>query len=81
MTDKTPIQSILSILISHNKLNKECPEVLEIIESYLAYERYTIEKAFRTGKELGNSYLEIGEDKFYLTANQYYIQTFKTNEV
>jgi len=80
MTDKTPIQSILSILTSHNKLNKECPEVLEIIESYLVYERYTIEKAFRTGKELGNSYVEIGEDKSYLTATKYYYQTFNTGQ-
>lgn len=80
LQDKTPIESILSILKSHIKLNNECPEVLEIIESYLSYERYVIEKAFRTGKELGNCYVESGEDKFYLTATQYYYQTFNTGQ-
>jgi len=45
---KTPINSILFILKSHKGLNKDYPEVLEIIESYLETER----------KEIINAYLQ-----------------------
>jgi len=80
MKNETAIQIILRLLSSHDKLNKQCPEVIEVIESYLEIEKKQIEDAFKIGKDLGNSYVEINEDKFYLTANQYYIQTFNTNE-
>lgn len=77
---KTSIMKLVDLLKTHELLMHKCPEVLEIIESYLSYERYVIEKAFRTGKEIGNCYVENGEDKFYLTATQYYYQTFNTGQ-
>lgn len=64
--DKTAIQSILSILEAHDKLNKECPEVIEVIENYLAHERYQIELAYKHGSRLGNT----------LTPTKYYYQIY-----
>lgn len=45
---KTPLNSILFILKSHKGLNKDYPEILEIIESYLETEK----------KEIINAYLQ-----------------------
>ena len=45
---KTPVNSILFILKSHKGLNKDYPEILEIIESYIETEK----------KEIINAYLK-----------------------
>ncbi len=45
---KTPLNSIIFILKSHEGLNENYPEVLEIIESYLETEK----------KEIINAYLQ-----------------------
>jgi len=55
MKKETSIEIILRLLSSHYKLNKECPEVIEVIESYLEIERLQIQDAFNDGYSLGKN--------------------------
>jgi hypothetical protein len=79
MKNETAIQIILRLLSSHDKLNKECPEVLEVIESYLTIEQIQITSAWNDGYLLGvNGFIL----ENYSTGKGYYEQLYKvTNEV
>jgi hypothetical protein len=78
MKNETAIQIILRLLSSHDKLNKECPEVLEVIESYLTIEQIQITSAWNDGYLLGvNGFIL----ENYSTGKGYYQQLYKvTNE-
>jgi hypothetical protein len=78
MKNETAIQIILRLLSSHDKLNKECPEVLEVIESYLTIEQIQITSAWNDGYLLGvNGFIL----ENYSTGKGYYEQLYKvTNE-
>ena len=79
MKNETAIQIILRLLSVHDKLNKECPEVIEIIESYLEIEKMDISSAWNDGYMLGvNGFIL----ENYSTGKGYYEQLYKvTNEV
>ena len=79
MKNETAIQIIVRLLSSHDKLNKECPEVLEVIESYLTIEQIQITSAWNDGYLLGvNGFIL----ENYSTGKGYYEQLYKvTNEV
>ena len=66
---KSPINSILFILKSHEGLNKDYPEVLEIIESYLETEKNEIINAWIDGAANTNAYPDF--------ALNYYNETFE----
>jgi hypothetical protein len=79
MKNETTIQIILRLLSLHDKLNKECPEVIEIIESYLEIEKMHIECAWNNGYLLGKNGFILEN---YSTGNEYYKEVYKvTNEV
>jgi hypothetical protein len=77
MKKETAIQIILRLLGSHDKLNKECPEVIEVIESYLNIEQNQITSAWNDGYLIGK-YGSILEN--YSTGRQYYNYKYITNE-
>lgn len=80
MKNETAIQIILRLLSYHDKLNKECPEVIEVIESYLDIEKNQIIEAYRNGRTDQQS--SIG--KWYNRSSlNYYNDTFNkvTNEI
>ena len=78
MKNETAIQIILRLLSSHDKLNKECPEVIEIIESYLEIEKMDISSAWNDGYLLGKNGFILEN---YSTGKGYYQQLYKvTNE-
>lgn len=66
---KSPVNSILFILKSHEGLNKDYPEVLEIIESYLETEKNEIINAWIDGGVNTNAYPDFAE--------KYYNETFE----
>jgi hypothetical protein len=79
MKNETAIQIILRLLSSHEKLNKECPEVIEVIESYLEIEKIQITHAWNDGYWLGKNGFILEN---YGTGKGYYEQLYKvTNEV
>ncbi len=79
MKNETTIQIILRLLSLHNKLNKECPEVIEIIESYLEIEKMHIASAWNDGYWLGKNGFILEN---YSTGKEYIEQIYKvTNEV
>jgi hypothetical protein len=78
MKNETAIQIILRLLSSHDKLNKECPEVLEVIESYLTIEQIQITSAWNDAYLLGKNGFILEN---YSTGKGYYQQLYKvTNE-
>ena len=78
MKNETAIQIILRLLSSHDKLNRECPEVIEIIESYLEIEKMDISSAWNDGYLLGKNGIILEN---YSTGKGYYQQLYKmTNE-
>jgi hypothetical protein len=79
MKNETTIEMILRLLASHYKLNKECPEVIEIIESYLEIEKMHIALAWNNGYLIGKNGLILEN---YSTGKEYVEQIYKvTNEV
>ena len=78
MKNETPIQIILRLLSLHDKLNRECPEVIEVIESYLEIEKQQISNAWNDGFLLGKNGFLLEN---YSTGKGYYEQVYKvTNE-
>jgi len=76
MKNETALQIILRLLSSHDKLNKECPEVIEVIESYLETERLQISKAWHDGSVLSlNGYIL----ENYSDSKGYFEQNYKVN--
>ena len=71
---KTPVNSILFILKSHKGLNKDYPEILEIIESYLETEKKEIINAYlqKRGKVDMTKALKLWDE-----AENYYDKTFE----
>ena len=79
MKNETAIQIILRLLSVHDKLNKECPEVIEVIESYLTIEQIQITHAWNDGYLLGKNGFILEN---YSTGKGYYEQLYKvTDEV
>ena len=79
MKKETSIQIILRLLSVHDKLNRECPEVIEVIESYLEIEKQQISNAWNDGFLLGKNGFLLEN---YSTGKGYYEQLYKgTNEV
>jgi hypothetical protein len=79
MKNETAIQIILRLLSSHDKLNKQCPEVIEVIESYLTIEQNQITSAWNDAFLLGRNGFILEN---YSNGKEYYEQLYKvTNEV
>ena len=79
MKKETSIQIILRLLSVHDKLNRECPEVIEVIESYLEIEKQQISNAWNDGFLLGKNGFLLEN---YGTGKGYYEQLYKvTDEV
>ena len=79
MKKETSIQIILRLLSVHDKLNRECPEVIEVIESYLEIEKQQISNAWNDGFLLGKNGFLLEN---YSTGKGYYEQLYKvTDEV
>jgi hypothetical protein len=76
MKNETPIQIILRLLSVHDKLNRECPEVIEVIESYLEIEQIQITSAWNDGYLLGKNGFILEN---YSTGKGYYQQLYKVN--
>jgi hypothetical protein len=62
---KSPINSILFILKSHKGLNKDYPEVLEIIESYVETEKKEIINAYNKGYDINSLCSFPDSEKYY----------------
>lgn len=78
MKKETSIQIILRLLSVHDKLNRECPEVIEVIESYLEIEKQQISNAWNDGYLLGRNGFILEN---YSTGKEYVEQVYKvTNE-
>jgi hypothetical protein len=78
MKNETSIQIILRLLSVHDKLNRECPEVIEVIESYLEFEKNEIASAWNDGFLLGRKKFILEN---YTTGKEYVEQVYKmTNE-
>ena len=75
MNKETPIQIILRLLNLHDKLNKECPEVIEVIESYLEIEKNEIASAWNDGYLLGRNGFILEN---YSTGKEYYNEKYKS---
>ena len=73
MKSKSTIESLLFILSSHQRLNRECPEVIDIIENYINIEKMHIASAWNDGYWLGKNGF-ILED--YSNGNQYYEKVY-----
>jgi len=76
MKNETAIQIILRLLSSHDKLNKQCPEVIEVIESYLTIEQIQITSAWNDGYLLGKNGFILEN---YSTGKGYYEQLYKVD--
>ena len=76
MKSQTSIQIILRLLSLHHKLNKECPEVIEVIESYLEIESNQIASAWNDGYLLGRNGFLLEN---YSTGKEYVEQVYKVD--
>lgn len=75
MKNETPIQIILRLLSLHDKINRECPEVIEVIESYLEIEKMNISSAWNDGYLLGRNGFILEN---YSTGKEYYNEKYKS---
>lgn len=79
MKKETSIQIILRLLSLHDKINRECPEVIEVIESYLEIEKQQISNAWNDGYLLGRNGFLLEN---YSNGKEYVEQVYKvSNEV
>jgi hypothetical protein len=69
MKSKSTIESLLFILSSHQRLNRECPEVIDIIENYINIEKMHIASAWNDGYWLGKNGFILEN---YSNGNEYY---------
>jgi hypothetical protein len=74
MKNETAIEIILRLLSVHTKLNKQCPEVIEVIESYLETEKQQIIEAYRNGRSDQQSQVP---RYFNRTSEQVFNETFQ----
>jgi hypothetical protein len=74
MKNETAIEIILRLLKLHTKLNRECPEILEVIESYLDIEQMQITSAWNDAFLIGKNGF-ILED--YSNGKEYYNAKYK----
>jgi len=74
MKKETSIQIILRLLSVHDKLNRECPEVIEVIESYLDIEKQQISSAWNDGFLLGKNGFILEN---YSNGKEYYNEKYK----
>ena len=77
MKKETTIEIILRLLSAHDKLNKECPEVIEVIESYLMIEKNQITSAWNDGFLLGRNGFILEN---YSNGKEYVEQIYKIDE-
>ena len=75
MKSKSTIESLLFILSNHQRLNRECPEVIEVIESYLEIEKNEIASAWNDGYLLGRNGFILEN---YSTGKEYYNEKYKS---
>ena len=74
MKKETSIQIILRLLSLHHNINKECPEVIEVIESYLEIEKQQISNAWNDGYLLGKNGFILEN---YSNGKEYYNEKYK----
>jgi hypothetical protein len=74
MKNETAIQIILRLLSVHDKLNKQFPEVIEVIESYLDIEKQQISEAWNDGNYIGRNGTILEK---YSNGKQYIIDKYK----
>lgn len=74
MKNETSIQIILRLLRLHHNINKECPEVIEVIESYLDIEKQQISSAWNDGYLLGKNGFLLEN---YSNGKEYYNEKYK----
>ena len=75
---KSTIQSLLFVLDNHRFLKRDYPEIIDIIENYLDYEKIIIESAWKDGYLIGKNGFTIEN---YSNGKEYFEEVYKvTNE-